>query len=95
MDNYNEIYYYLFNRITDMIEEMKSIQQFAEELFISGSENNAHCYVDTQQSWPTYKNPAINRWVLLFYKSSVYSFFVEVIFCKTVIARLPPVEQSL
>lgn len=50
MDNYNEIYYYLFNRITDLIEEMKIIQQFAEELFISGSENNAHCYVDTQQS---------------------------------------------
>ena len=35
MDNYNEIYYYLFNRITDLIEEMKSIQQFAEEMFIT------------------------------------------------------------
>ena len=33
MDNYNEIYYYLFNRITDLIEEMKSIQQIAEEMF--------------------------------------------------------------
>ena len=50
MDNHNETYYYLFNRITDLIEEMKSIQQFAEELFISGSESNAHCYADAQQS---------------------------------------------
>ena len=50
MDNYNEIYYYLFNRITDLIEEMKSIQQFAEELFISGSENHSHCYADIHQS---------------------------------------------
>ena len=35
MDNYNEIYYYLFNRITDLIEEMKSIQQYAEKMFIT------------------------------------------------------------
>ena len=35
MDNYNEIYYYLFNRITDLIEEMKSIQQLTEEMFIT------------------------------------------------------------
>ena len=35
MDNYNQTYYYLFNRITDLIEEMKSIQQTAEELFIT------------------------------------------------------------
>ena len=41
MDNYNQTYYYLFNRITDLIEEMKSIQQTAEELFITFSENNA------------------------------------------------------
>ena len=41
MDNYNQTYYYLFNRITDLIEEMKSIQQTAEELFITFSENSA------------------------------------------------------
>ena len=35
MDNYNQSYYYLFNRITDLIEELKSIQQFAEEMFIT------------------------------------------------------------
>ena len=40
MDNYNQTYYYLFNRITDLIEEMKSIQQEAEELFITFSENS-------------------------------------------------------
>lgn len=40
MDNYNQTYYYLFNRITDLIEEMKSIQQAAEELFITFSETN-------------------------------------------------------
>ena len=40
MDNYNQTYYYLFNRITDLIEEMKSIQQEAEEMFITFSETN-------------------------------------------------------
>ena len=50
MDNYNEIYYYLFNRITDLIEEMKSIQQFAEELFITSGENQPQCYNELHQS---------------------------------------------
>ena len=47
MDNYNQTYYYLFNRITDLIEEMKSIQQEAEKLFITFAENTAENTVNT------------------------------------------------
>lgn len=35
MDNYENLYYLLFNRITDIIEELKSIQQLSEEMFIT------------------------------------------------------------
>lgn len=41
MDNYKDLYYLLFNRITDIIEEMKSIQQLSEEMFITLQENTA------------------------------------------------------
>ena len=33
MDRYEEMYYKLFNKITDVIEELKEIQQETEELF--------------------------------------------------------------
>lgn len=39
MPDYQEMYYKLFNRITDIIEELKEIQKQAEELYIR-SENN-------------------------------------------------------
>lgn len=32
--NYKEAYYYLFNQVTDMMEELKNIQIQAEELCI-------------------------------------------------------------
>lgn len=32
---YKDLYYTLFNRITDVIEELKEIQKMAEELYIS------------------------------------------------------------
>lgn len=35
MDNYENLYYLLFNRISDIIEELKSIQQLSEDLFIT------------------------------------------------------------
>lgn len=35
MNLYQEMYYRLFNRITDMIEELQAIQQEAEEMYIS------------------------------------------------------------
>lgn len=41
MDDYKDLYYLLFNRITDIIEEMKSIQQLSEEMFITLQENTA------------------------------------------------------
>ncbi len=41
MDNYENLYYLLFNRITDIIEELKTIQQLSEEMFITSQENTA------------------------------------------------------
>ena len=34
MDDYKKMYYELFNKITDVIEEWKSIQQKTEEIYI-------------------------------------------------------------
>ena len=36
MENYKKLYYELFNKITDIIEELKQIQLDAEEKFVSG-----------------------------------------------------------
>ena len=41
MDNYENLYYLLFNRITDIIEELKSIQQLSEEMFITVPEKQS------------------------------------------------------
>ena len=38
MTDYKEMYYKLFNRITDIIDELKEIQNEAEEIFIRDSE---------------------------------------------------------
>lgn len=46
MDNYENLYYLLFNRITDIIEELKSIQQLSEEMFITLSTDNATDCID-------------------------------------------------
>ena len=35
MDDYKGIYYKLFNRITDIINELKVVQQETEEMFLS------------------------------------------------------------
>ena len=39
MPEYKDLYYKLFNSITDIIEELKELQNQAEELYIN-SQNN-------------------------------------------------------
>ena len=38
MDKYEEMYKTLFNKITDVIEELKKVQQQVEEMYISNEE---------------------------------------------------------
>ncbi len=40
MEEYRDMYLMLFNKITDIIQELKEIQLQAEELFINISENS-------------------------------------------------------
>ena len=35
-DEYKELYYFLFNKISDMIQELQQLQQQAEEAYIAG-----------------------------------------------------------
>ncbi len=39
MDDYKEMYYTLFNKMTDIINEIKEVQQKTEEMFISQNHN--------------------------------------------------------
>jgi len=39
MSDYEELYYALFNRITDVIEELKKIQQRVEQIYLDMTEN--------------------------------------------------------
>lgn len=38
MPDYEKLYHLLFNRITDLIEELQELQQQAEELYIKSCE---------------------------------------------------------
>ena len=38
MPNYKEMYFELFNKLTDVIEELKEIQKETEEKYINDSE---------------------------------------------------------
>lgn len=38
MSDYKKMYYILFNKITDVIGELQSIQRQTEEIYISGKE---------------------------------------------------------
>ena len=40
---YKDLYYTLFNKITDVVEELKEIQKLAEELYI---DSNIDCEED-------------------------------------------------
>ena len=42
MTDYKKLYFELFNKITEVIEELKEVQLKTEELFIS-DENNSLC----------------------------------------------------
>ena len=37
MEDYKKMYYELFNKITDVIENLKKIQQEAEEVYLSAT----------------------------------------------------------
>ena len=39
MPEYKDLYYKLFNRITDIIEELKELQNQAEEMYINSQKN--------------------------------------------------------
>ncbi len=39
MEDYKKMYYELFNKITDVIENLKRIQQEAEEIYLSADED--------------------------------------------------------
>ncbi len=35
MDNYKELYFYLFNRLTDLSKEIAHVQKTVEEMFLA------------------------------------------------------------
>ena len=39
MEDYKKMYYELFNKVTDVIENLKQIQMEAEETFIASASN--------------------------------------------------------
>lgn len=41
MPNYEKLYHLLFNKITDVIEELQKVQQEAEEIYISENNNKS------------------------------------------------------
>ena len=40
MENYKDMYFQLFNKLTDVIEELKEIQCKMEEAYIKGENDN-------------------------------------------------------
>ena len=40
MADYEKLYHLLFNKLTDLHEEIEKIQQLAEELYIASEEEN-------------------------------------------------------
>ena len=40
MTDYKELYHLLFNKITDVVEDLQQIQQFAEKLYIESELDN-------------------------------------------------------
>ena len=39
-DNYKDMYFKLFNKITDIIEELKEVQKQAEDAYINSDSND-------------------------------------------------------
>ena len=44
METYKELYYFLFNQITDIIDQLKSIQQQSEEMFITFEKDDLYTF---------------------------------------------------
>ena len=44
MVDYKSVYYKMFNKITDIIEELKILQIETEEIFIESAEDDANEY---------------------------------------------------
>ncbi len=38
MSDYKKMYYILFNKITDIVDELQAVQRQTEEIYISGEE---------------------------------------------------------
>ena len=45
MDNYKEMYYRLFNKMSELIEEIKAVQQETEDMFLSHREKEKIFYL--------------------------------------------------
>ena len=48
MEDYKKMYYELFNKVTDVIENLKQIQTEAEETFIASTPNEDISAVSTK-----------------------------------------------
>ena len=48
MPDYKKMYYTLFNKITDVIEELKEVQCEVEELYIESCEEEDEDYVQEE-----------------------------------------------
>ncbi|MEG2191830.1 MAG: hypothetical protein RRX95_00930 [Oscillospiraceae bacterium] len=40
MENYEELYFFLFNRLTDLTAQIQDIQRLAEEIFLRQAEES-------------------------------------------------------
>lgn len=52
MNDYKELYYFLFNRISDMIQELQLLQQQTEEAFVLGYSHTQQPALRMQQALP-------------------------------------------
>ena len=50
MDDYKEMYYRLFNKMSELIEEIKAVQQETEEMFLSHREKEKIFYLQKDKN---------------------------------------------
>jgi hypothetical protein len=50
LENYKDLYYFLFNRISDMIQELQLLQQQAEEAYMIGYSQGQQSALHAQQA---------------------------------------------
>ncbi len=51
MTDYKEMYFLLFNKITDTIESLQEIQQQAEEMYIAQDESSSNTIKLSAKEW--------------------------------------------